>query len=325
MKHRLALLSIISAAAMILGGCSKQDTSAEIKIPIIDGNAMGSYTTAAAERADMCEYTTVGGDVTYPYADTVTVPADANLLSYNVKKGDVLQKGDVIAVFDSSSLDYDYQNQKILTDNALARYQSTGSALAKAEYEIEAGKLELIEYKRDCYTIRAPYDCVVWDSKFHEAGTAMEAGAPLCTIANKDEVYVVVKGSNDAFALGRHVTMKFGTNGEFTGRVVMMPDSRGKNGINGVVIALDEGELEKANEEAGSIVSAGWATVVVKTYNDPHALCVPDKAVQTYSGNTYCYLDSGGSRIRVPVEAGKSVGGMTVILSGLSEGDVVSY
>lgn len=310
---------------MILGGCSKQDAAAEIKIPILDGNAGGSFTTAKAEKYGVSEYTTVGAEVTYPYADAVIVPADANILSYNVKKGDVLHKGDVIAVFDSSALDYDYQNQKILTDSAYARYQSSGGALAKAEYEIEAAKLDLIQYKRDCYTLTAPYDCVVSDSKFWEAGTAMEAGAQLCTIAKKDEVYIIVKGNNDAFALGRQVTMKFGTNGEFTGRVVMMPDSRGKNGINGVVIALDEGELEKANEEAGSIVSAGWATVVVKTYNDPHALCVPDKAVQTYSGNTYCYLDSGGSRIRVPVEAGKSVGGMTVILSGLSEGDIVSY
>lgn len=322
---RSIMLIILAAALLLSGGCSKNEAAAEIKIPILDGNAMGSYTTAAAQRMSVYEYSTIGAEVSYPYAEAILVPADANILSYNVKKGDVLQKGDVIAVFDSSGLDYDYQNQKILTDSAYARYQSSGSALAKAEYEIEAEKLELIQYKIDCYTVKAPYDCVVWDSKFWEAGTAMEAGTQICSIADRSEVYVVVKGNTDAFALGRQVTLKFGTNSDFTGRVVMMPDFRAKGGINGVVIALDEGELERANEEAGSIVSAGWASVVVKTFNEPDALCVPDKAVLTYSGSTYCYLDSDGSRIRVPVEAGKSVGGMTVILSGLTEGDVVSY
>lgn len=325
MKNKLIKITALTASALLLCGCANKDVSAEIKIPILDGNANGSYTTAEAQRYELAEYSTIGAEVAYPYAEGIYAPADTNILSYNVKKGDVLQKGDVIAVFDSSGLDYDYQNQKILTDSALARYQSSGSALAKAEYEIEAKKLELVQYKIDCYTIRAPYDCVVWDSKFWDAGTAMEAGTQICTIADRSEVYVVVKGSNDAFALGRKVGLKFGTNSEFSGRVVMMPDSRAKGGINGVVIALDEGELERANEEAGSIVSAGWASVVVKTFNDPNALCVPDKSVLTYSGSTYCYLDDNGNRVRVPVEAGHSSGGLTVILSGLTDGDVVSY
>lgn len=325
MRHRFTSLIAIAVCAALLCGCSAADAAAEIKIPILDGNAMGSYTTAEAQRCDVSQFSNIGAEVAYPYAEGIYAPADTNILSYNVKKGDVLQKGDIIAVFDSSALDYEYQNQKILADNALARYQSSGSALAQKEYEIEAKKLELVQYKIDCYTIRAPYDCVVWDSKFWEAGTAVEAGTQICTIADRSEVYVVVKGNDDCFELGRQVTLKFGTNSEFSGRVVMMPDPRARGGINGVVIALDEGELDRANEEAGSIVSAGWATVVVKTFNAPYALCVPNKSVLSYSGSTYCYLDRSDGRIRVPVEAGETIGDLTIILSGLSDGDVVSY
>ncbi|MBR5090595.1 MAG: HlyD family efflux transporter periplasmic adaptor subunit, partial [Ruminiclostridium sp.] len=313
-------------AAALMTGCAREAAEAEIKIPILGADsAGGSFTTAAAERFDVEEFTTVGAEVDYIYSEKLSVPYDTNVLEYNVKKGDRLSEGDVIAVFDSSEFDYELRNQQIITDSAYNRWKSSGSELARLEYEQEAKRLELIQYRIGLCTVRAPYDCVIWSAEKLKAGETVTAGQAVCTVAKPDEVYVTVKDSKELFAFGMPVKLKFGTSGTFTGKVVMVPEKGLKSGLDRVVIALDDGELERANEEAGSIASAGWGSVIVTSYRDYNVLCVPEKAVLQYSGETYCYIDENGERVRVPVEAGKTVDSYTVILSGLSDGDIVSY
>ncbi|MBQ9483197.1 MAG: HlyD family efflux transporter periplasmic adaptor subunit [Ruminiclostridium sp.] len=323
MKKTLSVLALL-LAAVLTGGCSKAAEKAEIKIPILDGSENGSFKTAEVKRQDVEEFRTIGADVEYVYAEDLPVPYDTNVIEYKIHKGDRLNAGDVIAEFDPSGFDYDIQNQKILADSAYAKWQSSGSELSRIEYEEEKKQLELIRHKADLCTVTAPYDCVICDVKPKKAGETVSAGDMICKIAKPDEVYVTVKDNKELFAFGMPVTLKFGTNSTFSGKVAMIPDTS-RGGINKVVIKLDDGELERANEEAGSIVTAGWGSVIITDYRDYDVLCVPEKAVLTYSGETYCYIEDHGERVRVPVEAGRTVGGQTVILSGLSEGDTVSY
>lgn len=314
--------AVLTAAVLLLGGCNGQTAEAEIKIPILDGKAGGSFKTAKAERHDVEEYKTIGAAVDYVYAEKLSAPFDANLLEFSVKKGTKLKEGDVIAVFDSSQFDYEYQSNKILADDAYSRYAASGNELLRLEYEQQAKRLELTQHKKDLCTIRAPYDCVVWDTEKLTTGQALTAGTPICSIAKPDEVYIKVKDDKALFSFGTPVSLKFGTASTFTGKVVSAPGASSKESV---IIRLDDGELKKADEEAGSIVSAGWATVIVRDYRDYNVLCVPEKSVMTYSGETYCYIEDNGERIRVPVEAGRTVNGLTVVLNGLSDGDVVSY
>ena len=324
MKKAKAFLAI-TISVIMMSGCSGNDTDAEIKIPILDGSENGSFRTAGTERYDVEEYTTVGAGVEYLFADTLTVPYSTNVLSYNVKKGDRLSAGDVIAEFDSADLQYDYNSQSIYASNKYEEWKRTGSELARLEYEQEAKKLELIQYKIDLCTVKAPYDCVVCSTEQRKVGEAVEAGASVCSVAKPNEVFITVKDNKELFSFGMPVSVKFGTSGTFSGKVAMMPEPGKKNAINSVVIRLDEGELERANEEAGSIASAGWGTVIVTDYRDYNVLCVPSEAVMQYSGETYCYIEDHGERLRIPVEAGKTINDVTVILSGLNDGDVVSY
>ena len=323
MNRKKCIAALVMSAA-VLCGCDGSGKAGGNEIPVFYGDTGASFTTAAAERYDVEEYTTIGASVEYLYAQTLTVPYDTNVTEYNVRRGDKLSAGDVIAAFDHSDFDYEYQNQKIRADSAYSRWQSSGSELLRLEYEQEAKKLELIQYRIDLCTIKAPYDCIITAVEPMKAGEAVEAGKKICSIAKPDEVYVTVKEQKDLFAFGMPVQLKFGTSSTFSGTVVMVPDGT-RGGINSVVIALDDGERERADAEAGSIVSAGWGSVIVTDYRDYNVLCVPEKSVMTYSGETYCYIEDNGERVRVPVEAGKTVNGLTVVLSGLSDGDVVSY
>lgn len=319
MKKRLT--AAILAALMLLTGCNAEPVEAEIKIPILEGDSSQSYRTAKAELYDISTDMNFGASVEYPFAETYPIEFDTNLLEYNVKKGDMLKEGDIIAVFDSSALSYDLRNQQIATDSAYSNYAATGSAAARLEYEQQAKLLELVQYRVDEYTIRAPYDCIVVTAEYFETGQAVQAGTPVVTVAKPDEVYVTVERDRDNFAFGKQVRLKFGTNETYYGHVAMMPET----GREKVLIAFDEGELERAQSEAGNIVSAGWATVIAQVFNKYAALCIPKAAVMQYSGTTYCYIEENGDRARVQIETGETVNDLTIVLSGLSEGDIVSY
>ena len=324
MKNKIKS-AFLALALAVTAGCGNTAADAEIKIPILDSSSAGSYKTAAAGFRDLQSSVSVGGGVEYAFAETLKIPYDTNLISMDVKKNDRLAKGDVIAVFDSSALDYDRQNQKIVTDNAYARYAASGSEAARLEYEREAGKLELIDYKISEYTITAPYDCVISSLTRFETGQTVEAGTEVCAVAAPEDVYITVERDKEKFAFGRQVGLKFGTNEVYSGRVVQMPETGGRGTNSKVLISFDEGELERAKNDVGDVISAGWVTVIVRTLDLSGALCIPKDAVMLYSGATYCYLDTNGERTRIPIETGETVDDVTVVLSGLSEGDVVSY
>ena len=320
--------ALILAFALTLCGCARElPPEAEIQIPIFDdSSASVSYRTAQAELRDFTSTLSLGGQVEYAFADTLSVPYDTNILSYEVKKGDVLKKGDTIAVFDPSAFSYDYQNQKIITDSAYSRYLSSGSEASRLEYETENARLGLIQYHIDEYTVKAPYDCVVTSVERFEIGAAVEAGTPVCSVARQGDVYICVNDNKDVFAVGMPVGLKFGTNEVYSAKAVMTPEPNARRGTNSaVVIKFDEGEYERAVNDVGNIVAAGWVTVLVDSFKKYAALCVPSDAVMQYSGSTYVYLDNNGDRARIPVETAEELGGYTIILSGLSEGDTVSY
>jgi multidrug efflux pump subunit AcrA (membrane-fusion protein) len=321
MRRKITALLTV-AALLLISGCSREKPAeAEINIPILEGDSSRSYKTAQAELHDLSVESTIAGTVEYSFADTLCTAYDANILSYNVKKGDVLQAGDIIAEFDSSALDYDLRNQQINTDSAYNSYLSSGSMAAKLEYDQQAEMLELVKYRKAAYNVTAPYDCVVTAVQYFATGDTVAAGTPVVSVAKADEVYVAVDQNKEKFAFGMPVKMKFGTNEFYTGKVAMTPTG----GREKVLIAFDEGELERAMNEAGNIVSAGWATVFAKTFNKHDALCIPSEAVMQYSGSTYCYIAENGERARVRIETGDTVNDLTIVLSGLSEGDTVSY
>lgn len=326
MLKKIGIMLLTVALVFSLSGCESERVEAEIKLPILEGEGEG-YNTAVVEKRDFVETKSIGGSVGYVYAEALLTVAESNVLEYNAKKNQRFNEGEVIAVLDSSALDYEYKNQKILVDDAYSAYSASGSEISRLKYEQEKLKLDLIQYKIDQYTIRAPYDCVIASAKSFEIGSVVGAGQEVCSVAKPDEIYVYTNDNVNLFSTGRTVKLKFGTEKSYSGKIVMTPEGSGrKSGLNSaVIIKFEDGELEKVTEDVGNIVSSGWATIIVTTVEKYNALSVPADAVLQYSGSTYCYLSGKNGRARIPVEAGETYGGYTIINSGLTEGDIVSF
>ena len=326
MHKKIGIMLLTAAFVFALSGCESEKIAEEIKLPILEGEGEG-YNTAVVEKRDFVETKSIGGSVGYVYAEALLTVAESNVLEYNAKKNQRFSEGEVIAVFDSSALDYEYKNQKILVDDAFSAYSASGSEASRLKYEQEKLKLDLIQYKIDQYTIRAPYDCVIASAKSFEIGSVVGAGEEVCSVAKPDEIYVYTNDNVNLFSTGRTVKLKFGTEKSYSGKIVMTPEGSGrKSGLNSaVIIKFEDGELERVTEDVGNIVSSGWATIVVTAAEKYNALSVPADAVLQYSGSTYCYLSGKNGRARIPVEVGETYDGYTIINSGLTEGDIVSF
>ncbi|MCM1334095.1 MAG: efflux RND transporter periplasmic adaptor subunit [Bacteroides sp.] len=324
---------LAAAAVLMLSSCSDREAiDAEIKIPILGAESAVEYQTTEVTRGDLYQTANVAGNIGYLFADQLFTETESNLLEVCVSRGDRLKEGDPIAVFDSSSLDYDYNSQKILADNAYAAYLSSGGEAARLEYEIRAKELEYLAYQRDLFTIRAPYDCVITSVESGlEVGSVVPEGTLVCTVAKENDIYVYTTDNTDSFRTGIPIAVKFGSSGEYQCRVVMTPESGqrgGRGSVNPnacVVLKFEEGELERLMAEVDNVLSAGWATLIVPTVQKYDVMLLPEEAVKNFSGSTYCSLLDGGRRVRVPVEVDGIYNGTAVILSGVSVGDEIAY
>ncbi len=328
----LKCIITLTAAALLLCSCSNEEAvNAEIQIPVFEGGTENNFKTATVQISDIELTQNVGGSIGYAYSDTLYTFFESNLIEFTARRGDRLKEGDVIAVFDSSSLDYDYNNQKILVDDAYANYLSTGSETARLEYEIQKKQLEYIEYQKDQFTIRAPYDCIVTNIGDFVVGSVVSAGKEVCTVAKEGEVYLYTNKDTALFNVGMAVTAKFGSNDQYKARVVSVPEpgarsGKGSTNMNAsVVIKFEDGEFERLTEEINNVVSAGWATIIVPTVQKYNVMTLPEEAIAQFSGSTYCSILNNGLQVRIPVEVEAVYNGLAIIKNGLREGDEVIY
>lgn len=344
--------ALAAALALTLTACSANESvEVEIQIPIYQPDQLFSTTTV--QRMDLSSTQSVGATVGYAFSDALSTARDGNLISINVNQYQELKEGDVIAVIDSSALNYTYLEQEIMTQSAYERYLSTGSEADRLTYEYENARLNAVQYEIDSYKITAPYDCIVTDvARMIEPGTDLPAGTYICSVAYPDDIYVYLNVDPKSavpspFQLGSKVSVTL-TGAAYEGTVISFPASTaykygesyevqnlgwgGNNDPLGgptsadssryAIIGFEPEVLAALLEETPNAVIAGWATVVVTTERMNNVLCVPTSAVQSRDA-TYVYLYEDGQKLQIPVRTGASINGYTVILGGLKEGDVI--
>ena len=349
---KITKTAIVSALALVLTACSTQGAvDGEIQIPIYSPEELFSTTTA--QRMDLSSTQSIGATIGYAFSDALSTAHDGNLISINVNQYQELKEGDVIAVIDSSALNYTYLEQEIITSAAYEQYLATGSEADRLTYEYQQAILDAVQYEIDSYTITAPYDCIVTDvARMIEPGTELSAGTYICSVAYPEDIYVYLgvdtrSETPSPFQLGSKVSVTL-TGASYEGTVVSFPVSTaykygdsyerqslgwggGNDPLGGstsanssryAIIGFEPEVLAALLEETPNAVVAGWATVVVTTERVNNVLCVPSAAVKSRD-TTYVYLYENGQKLQIPVKTGTSINGYTVILGGLKEGDEV--
>lgn len=354
MKKVLMTISVMTAAIMLTACSGNVDN--EIRIPIYEASNSNKFSTAEVKRMDLEEKQKIAGEIGYACSDSLSLSRSGNLVSVNVTKFQELKEGDVIAVIDSSDLDYDLRKQQIMADAAYEEYQATGSEAARLNYEYEKACLEKVKYEVDSYTLRAPYDCIISDLASTSVGEEMNAGTYICSVAPTDGIFAFIRVDSNRqspFKLGRKVDITL-TGNPHEGTVVSVPKSnsyrfgleqasyssagdtaiqpmRFEDKLSGptaadsgsyAIIKFEPEVLAEILEETPNAVNAGWATIEVTTRRLRNVLAVPSSAIVT-TDTTYVYLYQDGQRLMTPIITGESINGYTVVTGGITEGDKI--
>lgn len=320
MKRTAAALLALS---LLLTGCASKNSGGEIQLPIYGADEI-KYEVAEAKYMDISDTQSIGVTIGYPYAVYLTYPADALVMSYNALKGRTVTAGEILAELDSSQLDYDISNQQTIVNAAYESSLSGGEA--RLQYEIEQKKLDMLLAEKDKYIIRAPFDGIITQASAVTEGTEIKSGAVCCAVSEVSKTEIYLDGGNASqFRFGQTLRVKV-DDAMYDAEVVEAPDIAPATAYGSsssrVIFDIGEENMAKLLEESAMAISAGWATAYITTERK-NVLAVPDSAVKTSGNDSYVTLVDGSERYKLKVTIGKSLGGYTEIVNGISEGDVV--
>lgn len=249
------------------------------------------------------------------------------LMKLNVKEGDYVKRGSVIAKVNmetlrnsiaelekSLSLAKDiYERQENLWNQKIGSEVQYLQAKNQVE-QLEQSKKSL-EYELSKSTVYAPISGYV-DRVQVKEGEVAPPGAPIVTILNTSQLQVAASIPEvylGSVQKGERVMVKFPALGEEqVGRVTDI--GRTINPANRTF------EIEIAIKNDGKLKPNLLASVSVRDYKEDNVIVVPDQLImQDVSGESYLMTLDGDRAKKQPVQLGKNFNNETVITNGLSK------
>ena len=240
-----------------------------------------NVSASTAERTEFIQTTRFQGEVTTDDNNISVLPETAGTLkSVQVKRGDLVNAGDVVAYVDPSRPGSQYELSPVTA-------KVSGTVLS--------------------------VDTTV--------GSSVSASTPIITVMPEKTLYV------STLIPERYIsTLSIGLEGSVTS--VAYPDKSYPVEVSYISPILNSAnrtlpvELSFTSDEDG-ILEGMYVSIDLVTEKISDALVIPSSALSSYAGDTVVYVVRDNTAVRTIVETGSSNSNEAVIISGLTEGDVV--
>jgi len=336
MRKLPVLLASAAIAASLLAGCKKEEEAAAPPRPVLF--TIATPTALAGTR--------FAGTVQAKVQAALGSRVSGRLVSRTVHVGDLVKKGDVLAVLDSTAYELAVRSARAELSSAEATLASAvatedrqktllqSNAAAKAAVEsaeqsreaADAGvtrartALTKAEEQLSYTQITAEFDGVVVATGA-EVGQTVSPGAAIVTVARPDErdAVVDIPETAEAIGLGSRFTVSLQINPAITVKGTVReiaPSADAVTRTRRVKIAL---------EDPPDTVRLG-TTITAELEGPAHTgILVPETAVLEKDGKPHVWLvDAGKGEVHlVPVETGARSGSSVMVASGIKEGDRV--
>ncbi len=311
-----------AAAALVLGtsGCYFFPAEEELLEPPVIAPDDVAYSTFTARTKTIQNTSAVTGYVkSRTERECYFTDYTGKVKNIYVNAGDFVEEGDLIAEMNTGALDYELEIQRLKTEAAQLKYNSTRSQADLLQLEIEQNTLAMYQAEYDGARVYAPISGQVSYVYGLNPGTEMDPYKVLARIADPDDLYVDAEYPDArTFLAGDKVTVSI--EGEtFSGVVTYSPKEareEGAENINALHIDFEGG--------APAFAYLGELADVTKV-NDvaENAVVIPKNLVKNDGGREYVQLFRDGEKIEVDVVTGISNATEVEIVSGLSAGDQV--
>ena len=294
-------------------------------------------TTFKVKNQQFKHYIELQGSVTTKQNVLIYPEVAGTLLKVNVKEGQNVKKGQVLATIDNGGL----SNQLLQMRSQLALAKTTyerqdklckqdiGSEIqylqAKTNFEAQENAVKQMENQLAKFTIRAPFSGII-DDVIRDQGNVVSPGpgAEIFRIVNLSNMYLEVDVPESYVASitnGREVKVYFPTLGKTIDSYVRQtgnfinPDNRSFTA-----------EIPVANN-GGTIKPNMTAKVRINDYTSDNAILIPQSVINENSeGEQYTFVTSNvdkdniGLATKNIITTGKTQGDYVEVLSGITDG-----
>ncbi|MBM6385685.1 MULTISPECIES: efflux RND transporter periplasmic adaptor subunit [Paenibacillus] len=347
---RAALIVIGAIMAATMSGCSllPAETEEEVLPPITPPTI--SKKPEYEVRTETLEKKVSGsGKMMSQREEKVYFTLDGmHIKELNVKPGDKVKKGQLLAELDVESVEKEIRAKKLQIRKSEVQMKETlrkRDEMDPVEFEeatiaFEELRQELADLEEQLgkATLTAPFGGTIIAVQV-EKGAAVKAYDPIATIADTSNLVVAAtfaKEDLEKFSAGMKADVDINGAGKVAGRVKVMPVAEaagsgsgngggsGEGGTPPVKETLDQYVIVSLTKMPKGVERGTPLTVSIVTQRTEDAIVIPVSALRSIGSRTYVQVvESDGSKREVDVEVGQQTSTDVEILKGLTVGQKV--
>ncbi|MDQ0719065.1 efflux RND transporter periplasmic adaptor subunit [Paenibacillus amylolyticus] len=264
----------------------------------------------------------------------------------NVKPGDKVKKGQLLAVLDVESVEKEIRGKKLAIRKSEVQMKETlrkKDEMDPVEFEestiaFEELRQELADLEEQLgkATLTAPFGGTVIAVQV-EKGAAVKAYDPIATIADTSNLVVAAtfaKEDLEKFSAGMKAEVDINGAGKVSGKIKVMPiaeasgsgsgEGTGEGGTPPTKETLDKYVIVTLAKMPKGVERGTPLSVSIVTQRTENAIVIPVSALRSIGSRTYVQVvESDGSKREVDVEVGQQTSTDVEILKGLTVGQKV--
>ena len=255
----------------------------------------------------------------------------------NVKKGDMVKKGDVLIQLDVEGLDItikererDLEQAKLALEEAKQSRDPQLMTIRLMELEIAQNKLDEAYAQMEGKQLIAQEDGMVFNVENLSTGDTVQLNRTYVTIVDPNDLIVRYSGPNvsamQEVQVGMEVDITIGSRNNartIKGRVLQTPSTAPPTDDTNLAQEYASTVFIEPDEVPPEVTIGAIAEISVITQHKENAIKVPIEAVGSYMGRTFVRVLDGRSIREVDVEKGIETSDEVEILSGLEVGQQV--
>jgi macrolide-specific efflux system membrane fusion protein len=341
-----ALAAVLLAFTLSAGGCAllpdegEEEALPDITPPQISKKPEYEVTTATLESKVQAI-----GKIMSEEEETLFFELDGKRLrTLNVKPGDHVEAGQIIAALDVDDMEKDLRQRKLqfrtmertMKDALRRRDEMDPVEFEQTVIAFEEQRQSIVDLENEIAkaVLTAPFTGTIVQVNV-EKGAQIRAYDPIVTIADTGRLVVTAnfsKSDREKIAIGMPAVVDINGAGKFEGKVSLLPVANSDDEGNGGWPPQQQQRGERPEDyvqiEIGEIpegVNRGTplsANVIVS--RKENAIVIPPSALRTIGARTYVQVvEQDGSKREVDVAVGQQTATLVEIIEGLKPGQKV--